>query len=124
MLNYSFQMALFCLQRTIRNFMIGKIWPWWQLWLAIKPNLRSSKFAEIKATLEAKTHEAEKKFVGVTATRKKAEAVNERLADEKAVLEDIINKGDTAVKEMEDKTRKVEQERKQLDTKVSSCNLL
>jgi hypothetical protein len=52
-------------QKTLRNFLAGKHWLWWQLWLAIKPNLRSSKFAEIKATLEAKTQEAEKKIEGV-----------------------------------------------------------
>ena len=28
--------------------MIGKTWQWWQLWLKIKPTLRSAKFAEIK----------------------------------------------------------------------------
>ena len=28
--------------------MIGKNWNWWILWLKIKPNLRSAKFAEIK----------------------------------------------------------------------------
>ncbi len=43
-----FQLALYCVQRTIRNFLMGKAWAWWQLWLGIKPNLRSSKFAEIK----------------------------------------------------------------------------
>ena len=42
------QMALYCIQRTIRNFMIGKTWAWWQLWHNLKPNLRSAKFAEIK----------------------------------------------------------------------------
>ena len=42
------QLALYCIQRTIRNFMIGKNWNWWILWLKIKPNLRSAKFAEIK----------------------------------------------------------------------------
>merc|ERR1711963_1122201 len=30
------KLALYCLQRTIRNFRIGKTWLWWQLWLAIK----------------------------------------------------------------------------------------
>ena len=41
---------MYCIQRTIRNFMIGKTWQWWQLWTKIKPNLRSAKFAEIKVT--------------------------------------------------------------------------
>lgn len=44
--------------------MVGKTWLWWQLWLLIKPHLRSSKFAEIKATLEEKRQVAEKKIEG------------------------------------------------------------
>ena len=30
------KLSLYCLQRTIRNYYIGKTWLWWQLWLAIK----------------------------------------------------------------------------------------
>merc|ERR1711881_777801 len=43
------KLSLYCLQRTIRNYYIGKTWLWWQLWLAIKPNLKCSKFAQYKA---------------------------------------------------------------------------
>merc|ERR1712061_143875 len=39
------KLPLYCLQRTIRNYYIGKTWLWWQLWLAIKPNLKCTKFA-------------------------------------------------------------------------------
>ncbi len=56
----------------------------------------------------------------MAATKKKAEAVNNKLAEEKAELAAILEKGDTAVKEMEDKARKVESEKKALDVKVSS----
>ena len=73
------QLALYCVQRTIRNFMIGKTWQWWQLWLAVKPKLRSTKFAEIKASLEAKTAEAEKKKEQEKHARQKAAAVNEQV---------------------------------------------
>merc|ERR1719340_479583 len=31
------------MQRTIRNYHIGKTWLWWKLWLAIKPNLKCNK---------------------------------------------------------------------------------
>merc|ERR1711881_333730 len=31
------KLALYCLQRTIRNYYIGKTWLWWQMWLLIKP---------------------------------------------------------------------------------------
>ena len=73
--------------------MIGKTWSWWQLWLAIKPNLRSHKFAEIKASLEAKTLAAEKKREGEKAARVKAEKINEKLSAETAELEDALEKG-------------------------------
>merc|ERR1719195_1650314 len=53
------KLALYCLQRTIRNFHIGRTWLWWQLWLAIKPNLKCSKFAQYKAEYEEKIAIAE-----------------------------------------------------------------
>ena len=90
-------MALYCVQRTIRNFMIGKLWPWWQLWLAVKPTLRSSKFAEIKATLEAKTAEAEKKREGEKSARVKAEKIHEKLTAETNELEEALARGDEMV---------------------------
>jgi len=48
------KLALYCCQRTIRNYYIGKTWLWWQLWLAIKPNLKCTKFAQYKAEYEEK----------------------------------------------------------------------
>merc|ERR1711994_753555 len=53
------KLSLYCLQRTIRNFHIGRTWLWWQLWLAIKPNLKCSKFAQYKAEYEEKIAIAE-----------------------------------------------------------------
>merc|ERR1711950_40207 len=42
------KLALYCCQRTIRNYYIGKTWLWWQMYLAIKPSLKCSKFAQYK----------------------------------------------------------------------------
>merc|ERR1712042_412029 len=53
------KLSLYCLQRTIRNYYIGKTWLWWQLWLAIKPNLKCTKFAQYKAEYEEKIAIAE-----------------------------------------------------------------
>ena len=36
------KLSLYCLQRTIRNYHIGRTWLWWQLWLAIKVCIISS----------------------------------------------------------------------------------
>merc|ERR1719495_177739 len=36
--------GLLVVQRTVRNYMMGKQWIWWQLWLALKPGLKSGNF--------------------------------------------------------------------------------
>ena len=133
--------------------MIGKTWPWWQLWLAVKPNLRSSKFAEIKvmhnlysycklfaklllfiilefsilicavcifqAKLEEQTQKAEKEREGAKLERMKASAINEKLAAEKAELDEALAKGDEVVNEMSTKVKQLEAEKNHLDKQVS-----
>merc|ERR1711879_670595 len=96
-----------------------KTWQWWQLWLKIKPTLRSAKFAEIKAGLESKTHEAEKKIDIEKQGRLKAEAVHQKLSAEKAELEEVMTKGSSYIKDMEDKVRKVDNEKKEIDRQVN-----
>ena len=86
--------------------------------MGVKPTLRSSKFAEIKASLEAKTAEAEKKREGEKATRMKAEKLNEKLAAETSELEDALARGDEMVKEMEGKVKKLEAEKQKVDRQV------
>ena len=137
------QMALYCIQRTIRNFMIGKTWLWWQLWMKIKPTLRSAKFAEIKvsltiypgykssfeklspsfgskqAGLESRTHEAEKKIDVEKQQRMKAEAVHQKLMTEKNELEEALAKGSSYMREVEGKVKKVENEKREIDRQVS-----
>merc|ERR1711909_106433 len=53
------KLALFCVQRSIRNWRIGKTWLWLQLWLAIKPNLKCTQFGKYKKEYEDKIEEAE-----------------------------------------------------------------
>merc|ERR1719436_381567 len=75
------KLSLYCLQRTIRNYYIGKTWLWWQLWLAIKPNLKCTKFAQYKAEYEEKIAIAEANIDKALADRKKVESVYERLSN-------------------------------------------
>merc|ERR1719495_1733829 len=91
------KMALYCVQRSIRNFMVGKHWLWWQLWLAIKPSLRSAKFAEIKAQLEAKRSEADAKMTSEKNARKAVETINTQSDSEKAELENTLSGGSNVV---------------------------
>merc|ERR1719495_286114 len=102
------KLALYCLQRTIRNWHIGKTWLWWQLWLVIKPNLKCTKFAQYKAEYEEKIAIAEAHIDKALADRKKVEAVHQTLLAQKNELVLALQSGGSAVQDIIDKTNRVE----------------
>merc|ERR1711879_831453 len=102
------KLALYCLQRTIRNFRIGKTWLWWQLWLAIKPNLKCTKFAQYKAEYEEKIAIAEAHIGKALEDREKVTAVHNTLLAQKNELVLALQSGGSAVQEIIDKTVRVE----------------
>merc|ERR1711887_284965 len=102
------KLALYCLQRTIRNYYIGKTWGWWQLWLAIKPNLKCTKFAQYKAEYQEKIAIAEANIDKALADRQKVEAVHQTLSAQKNELVLALQSGGSAVQDIIDKTNRVE----------------
>merc|ERR1711976_290009 len=101
------KLALYCLQRTIRNWHIGKTWLWWQLWLAVKSNLRCTKFAQYKAEYEEKIAIAEANIDKALADRKKVEAVHASLSNQKNELVLALQSGGSVVQDLIDKTNRV-----------------
>merc|ERR1712226_609816 len=102
------KLALYCLQRTIRNYYIGKTWLWWQLWLAIKPNLKCTKFAQYKAEYEEKIAIASANMDKVTAECSKVKTVYDRICNEKNELVLALQSGGSAVQDIIDKTNRIE----------------
>merc|ERR1740129_2036425 len=102
------KLSLYCLQRTIRNYYIGKTWPWCQLWLAIKPNLKCTKFAQYKAEYEEKIAIAEANMDKVTAECSKVKTVYDRICTEKNELVLALQSGGSAVQDIIDKTNRIE----------------
>merc|ERR1711962_1556862 len=102
------KLALYCLQRTIRNFHIGKTWLWWQLWLAIKPNLKCTKFAQYKAEYEEKIAIAEANIDKAVAECNKVTAEHDKLMNEKNELVLALQSGGSAVQDIIDKTNRIE----------------
>merc|ERR1712088_36926 len=92
----------------IRNFHIGRTWLWWQLWLAIKPNLKCSKFAQYKAEYEEKIAIAEANIDKAVSDCNKVKAVYDRLSNEKNELSLALKSGGSAVQEIIDKTTRIE----------------
>merc|ERR1711963_114088 len=102
------KLALYTMQRTIRNYYIGKTWLWWQLWLALKPQLKCTKFAQWVADYEEKIAIAEANIGKATAECNKEIATNNRLNNEKNELVLALQSGGSAVQEIVDKTNRIE----------------
>merc|ERR1711963_362855 len=116
------KLSLYCLQRTIRNYYIGKTWLWWQLWLAVKPHLKCTKFAQYKAEYEEKIAIAEAHIDKALADRKKVEAVHQALSAQKNELVLALQSGGSAVQDIIDKTNRLENQRNDLQKQVDATN--
>merc|ERR1712088_1068010 len=116
------KLALYACQRSLRNYQIGKNWLWWKLWLALKPNLKCTKFAQYKAEYEAKIAEAEKNIDGAIAECKKVTAQHEKLMNEKNELMHVLESGGSAVQDLVDKTNKMEAHKNDLQKQVDDLN--
>merc|ERR1719483_847908 len=87
------KLALFCVQRSIRNWRIGKTWLWLQLWLAIKPNLKCTQFSKHK-----------------------------KLLDQKNELSLALSSGGNAVQDIIDKTNRLEASKNDLQKQVDDTD--
>jgi len=102
------KLALYCCQRTIKNYYIGKTWLWWQIWLAIKPNLKCTQFGKYKKEYEDKIEEASANIDKAIADREKVQSVYNGYAGQKNELELALKSGGSAVQDIIDKTNRVE----------------
>merc|ERR1711935_589467 len=116
------KLSLYCLQRTIRNYYIGKTWPWWQLWLAIKPMLKCTKFAQYKAEYEEKIAIAEANIDKAISECNGVKTIYDRLSNEKNELVLALQSGGSAVQDIIDKTNRIEAMRNDLQKQLDECN--
>jgi len=116
------KLALYCMQRTIRNYYIGKTWLWWQMWLAIKPNLKCTKFAQYKAEYEEKIAVAEANIDNAIKECNKVKGIYERLSNEKNELVLALQSGGSAVQDIIDKTNRIEAMKNDVQKQFDECS--
>merc|ERR1739844_859538 len=116
------KLALYCCQRTIKNYYIGRTWLWWQIWLAIKPNLKCTQFGKYKKEYEDKISEATANIDRAVAECNAVVAVHEKLSAEKNELVLALQSGGSAVQDIIDKTTRLENQRNDLAKQVDQTN--
>merc|ERR1711881_435042 len=115
------KLALYCLQRTIRNYHIGRTWMWWQLWLDIKPNLKCTKFARYKAEYEEKIAIAEANIDKAIADCNTVVAEHDRLLAAKNEYVLALQSGGSAVQDIVDKTNRIEGMKNDVEKQLKDC---
>merc|ERR1712242_345889 len=116
------KLALYCCQRTIRNYYIGKTWLWWQIWMAIKPNLKCTQFGKFKAMYEEKIAIAEANIDKAVAECNAVIAEHDKIMNEKNELNLALNSGGSAVQDIIDKTNRLEAAKNDLQKQVDQTN--
>merc|ERR1712227_396497 len=116
------KIALYCCQRTIRNYMVGKTWLWWQIWMALKPNLKCTKFAQYKAEYEQKIAIAEANIDQAVADCNKVKDAHSKLSADKDEVLRALDSGGDVVKELSNKIDKLEKSKNDLSKQVDGTN--
>merc|ERR1719336_1025740 len=116
------KLALYCLQRTIRNYYIGKTWLWWQMYTNLKPMLKCSKFAQYKAEYEEKIAVAEANMDKAIAECNSVRSVYDRISNEKNELVLALQSGGSAVQDIIDKTNRIEAMKNDLQKQLDETN--
>jgi len=116
------KMGLLVAQRSIRNYMIGKKWLWWTLWLGLKPNLKSGRFEEFKQELAAKTAYAQEHLEEVIREREDAEKKHARLTTEVDEIKVSLAGGTNAKQDLLDKITKLEDIKSGLQKEINMLN--
>merc|ERR550532_1643987 len=101
--------GLLCVQKCIRGYMIGKQWLWWQLWLLLKPNLKSGNLDGFKKELAERIRFAQENLEETKRQRIAAEKKNSELNSEIEEIRNTLSGGTNAKQDLINKINKVEE---------------
>ena len=116
------KLALYCVQRTIRNHMVARTWRWMQLWLMVKPNLKCLQFSKFKAEFEQKIAIGAANIDAAVAECEAVTAEHHKLEANKLELQTALTSGGSAIEELVEKTNRLEATKTDLQKQVSDLN--
>merc|ERR1719268_783984 len=116
------KLALYCCQRALRNRKIATTWKWMEIWLAIKPNLKCTQFSKYKADFEKKIALAEANIDTALEDRAKVQKIHDTLMASKVEVQTALDGGGSAIQDIMDKTKRIENMAGDVDKQVSDVD--
>jgi myosin heavy chain 6/7 len=111
--------GLLCVQKCMRGYMVGKQWLWWQLWLRIKPSLKSGNLDGFRNELAARIKYAQDNLENVKKQRAVAEKKNGELNVEIDEIRTTLAGGTNAKQDLINKITRVEEAKSGLTKEVT-----
>ena len=113
------KLALYCVQRALRNRKIATTWKWMEIWLAIKPNLKCTQFNKFKKEFEEKIALAEGNIDKALEDRAKVQKVHDELMAAKMEVQNALDGGANIVQDMIDKTKRIDNMAADIEKQIS-----
>ena len=113
------KLALYCVQRALRNRKIATTWKWMEIWLAIKPNLKCTQFNKFKKEFEEKIALAEGNIDKALEDRAKVQKVHDELMSAKMEVQNALDGGANIVQDMIDKTKRIDNMAADIEKQIS-----
>ena len=87
---------------------IAKTWPWMQIWLMIKPNLKCTQFLKFQTQFEQQIAEAEANIGAATKECDAVVATHGTLITERDEMKKMLEGGANVIKDIVTKTERLE----------------
>ena len=113
------KLALYCVQRALRNRKIATTWKWMEIWLAIKPNLKCTQFNKFKKEFEEKIALAEGNIDKALEDRAKVQKVHDELMAARMEVQNALDGGANIVQDMIDKTKRIDNMAADIEKQIS-----
>jgi len=111
--------ALLIVQRNLRKYKVMRSWPWYNMWLALKPKLNCTRGEEELERLEGVAAKAEEDFEKEIKLREEFEAKNALLLDQKAELMAALESSKGGMGDYIEKQAKLQAQKAELEAQLN-----
>ncbi|XP_043470810.1 myosin heavy chain, muscle isoform X8 [Leptopilina heterotoma] len=113
------RLALQVVQRNLRRYLQLRTWPWWKLWMKVRPLLNATRIEDELAELQEKAKKFEESWIREEKMRKELEELNTKLLDEKTTLLRQLDGDKGSLAEYQEKALKLGAQKADLESQLA-----
>lgn len=116
------RIALQVVQRNLRKYMQLRTWPWWRMWIKVKPMLNVTRLEDEMKALEEKANKFQELYEKEEKMRKQLEEANQKLSSEKSDLSKKLDSEKNTLGDYVDKQNKLIAQKADMENQLADAN--